>query len=113
MRESGGEALSERFVVLTMSGLESFGVEAANIVIEEVDGIPLPVLSLERIAHSKRAAGRVKDRLALESIEDVLACAPRRSRRADVRRTPRPCQGTLHVTMTRPFIAMHMQPFDG
>ncbi len=70
----GGEALSERFdVVVSMSGLESFAQEASNVVIEEVDGIPLPVLSLERIAVSKRAAGRAKDRLALESIDDVLA----------------------------------------
>jgi predicted nucleotidyltransferase len=70
----GGDALSERFdVVLTMSGLGSFEKEMANVVIEAVDGISLPVLSLERIAHSKRAAGRAKDRWALTSIDDALA----------------------------------------
>jgi hypothetical protein len=70
----GGDALSERFdVVLMMSGLGSFASELSNTIIEEVDGIPLPVLSLARIAHSKRVAGRPKDRLALESIDDALA----------------------------------------
>jgi predicted nucleotidyltransferase len=70
----GGDALSERFdVVVTMSGLGKFADEVGNVRDQEVDGIHLPVLSLERIAHSKRAAGRAKDRVALESIDDALA----------------------------------------
>lgn len=69
----GGD-LGERFdVVLTMSGLGSFADENKHVHEEIVDGISLPVLSLERIAHSKRAAARPKDKLALESIEDALA----------------------------------------
>ncbi len=70
----GGDALSERFdVVVTMSGLGKFSDEVVNVHEEEVDGIHLPVLSLERIAQSKRAAGRTKDHVALESIADALA----------------------------------------
>ncbi len=69
----GGD-VGERFdVVLTMSGLGTFREEIVNAHEETVDGIALPVLSLQRIAHSKRAAGRAKDKLALESIEDALA----------------------------------------
>jgi hypothetical protein len=70
----GGDTLGDRFdVVLTMDGLGKFSEETTNVRYEQVDGIDLPVLSLERIAHSKRAAGRAKDRLALASIEDALA----------------------------------------
>ncbi len=66
--------IGDRFdVVLTMDGLGKFADEIANARIETLDGIALPVLSLERIAVSKRAAGRVKDRIALEAIEDALA----------------------------------------
>ncbi len=69
-----GGAPGERFdAVTTMSGLGRFADELPYVHEEVVDGIPLPVLGLERIAASKRAAGRVKDRIALESIEDCLA----------------------------------------
>jgi hypothetical protein len=69
----GGE-VGDRFdVVLTMSGLGTFQDEIVNAHEETVDGMALPVLSLQRIAHSKRSAGRPKDKLALESIEDALA----------------------------------------
>src|SRR5450432_759737 len=55
------DALNKRFnVVLTMSGLGKFSDELVNAHDEEVDGIQLPVLSLARIADSKRAAGRTK-----------------------------------------------------
>jgi hypothetical protein len=70
----GGEALSERFdVALTMSGLGRFSDELQYVRYEQVDGMDLPILSLDRIAVSKRAAGRDKDRIALSSIEDALA----------------------------------------
>jgi len=69
-----GGKLGDRFdVVLTMSGLGTFQDEIGNAHDETVDGIALPVLSLDRIAHSKRTAGRAKDKLALEAIEDALA----------------------------------------
>lgn len=70
----GGEALSERLdVVVSMTGLGPFATEIGNVVYENVDGIDLPVLSLARIAHSKRSANREKDRAILPSLEDALA----------------------------------------
>jgi predicted nucleotidyltransferase len=72
----GGDALGDRFdVVLTMTGLEAFSVEARDAKTIEVDGIPLPVLPLERIIHSKRAAGRRKDAAVLPALEAALAAA--------------------------------------
>lgn len=73
VRAAGGIWVSGFDVVLTMSGLGSFGDEIAHVHEETVDGLSMPVLSLQRIAHSKRAAGRPKDKVALESIEDALA----------------------------------------
>jgi hypothetical protein len=70
----GGDALSERFdVVTSMTGLGPFAEELRGVRYEEVDGIALPVLPLERIAASKRAADRDKDRAALPSLLDALA----------------------------------------
>lgn len=70
----GGEDLSDRLdVVVHMSGLERFDAEYQGARHEEVDGILLPVLPLERILHSKRAAGRPKDLAAIHAIEDTLA----------------------------------------
>jgi hypothetical protein len=70
----GGDALGDRFdVVLTMSGLESFAREARSARVIEVDGVALPVLSLERIVHSKRVAGRPKDLAVLPALEAALA----------------------------------------
>ncbi len=69
----GGDALSERFdVVTTMTGLESFATELRDVRFEEVDGLRLPVLPLARIVDSKRAANREKDRAVLPSLEDAL-----------------------------------------
>ncbi|HEY5373397.1 MAG TPA: hypothetical protein VIK01_06905 [Polyangiaceae bacterium] len=39
----------------------------------EVDGIPLKVLSIERIIASKLAAGRAKDLAAIPALEEALA----------------------------------------
>ncbi|HJK95999.1 MAG TPA: hypothetical protein RMF84_02200, partial [Polyangiaceae bacterium LLY-WYZ-14_1] len=70
----GGEDLSDRLdVVVHMSGLERFDAEYGSARHEEVDSIRLPVLPLERILHSKRAAGRPKDLAAIHAIEDALA----------------------------------------
>ena len=69
-----GGALGDRFdVVGHMSGLENFAMEYARAKTEVVSGVPLRVLPLERIAHSKRAAGRPKDLLAVRLIEEALA----------------------------------------
>jgi hypothetical protein len=72
----GGDALGDRLdVVLTASGLESFEVECQGARQIEVDEIVLPVLPLERIICSKRAAGRIKDLAALPALEAALAAA--------------------------------------
>lgn len=69
----GGEELSERFdVVWRLDGLEPFDVEFRDACYQDVDGILLPVLPLHRIIASKQAAGRAKDRAALESLQDAL-----------------------------------------
>lgn len=69
----GGDELGERFdVVVHMSGLDSFDAEYGQARHEEVDGVALPVLSLERILHSKKAAARPKDLAAIHAIEDAL-----------------------------------------
>ena len=70
----GGEALGDRLdVVAHMHGLGSFVEELAHTRELEVDGIPLLVLSLERIIASKRAAGRVRDFAAIPALEEALA----------------------------------------
>lgn len=74
----GGEELSERFdVVLHMSGLEGFDREYASRHHEDVDGLRLPVLPLERILHSKRTAARPKDLAAIPAIELAIALLER------------------------------------
>jgi hypothetical protein len=70
----GGEALSERFDVVThMSGLGDFESEYQWVRREIIDGVPIPVLSLRRIVESKRAAARPKDKAILHALEDALA----------------------------------------
>jgi hypothetical protein len=70
----GGEALSERFDVVTnMSGLRDFATEYEAVRFETVDGVPIPVLPLRRILESKRAANRPKDQALLHALEDALA----------------------------------------
>lgn len=72
----GGDALGDRFdVVLTLDGLNDFDVEARGAKRIDIDGIPLPVLPLDRIIHSKRAAGRRKDLAVLPALEAALAAA--------------------------------------
>ncbi len=70
----GGRELGERFDVVTqMSGLESFDKESAHTIEYDIEGLRLPVLDLRRILVSKRAAGRAKDRAAIEALEDAVA----------------------------------------
>jgi len=72
----GGDALGDRLdVVLTANGLASFEVEYQGARYIEVDEIVLPVLPLERIICSKRAAGRSKDLAVLPALEAALAAA--------------------------------------
>ncbi len=70
----GGEALSERFdVVTSMSGLGPFAKEYEGVRFEMVDDILIPVLPLRRIVESKRAANRPKDQILMHALEDALA----------------------------------------
>jgi predicted nucleotidyltransferase len=70
----GGDALGDRLdVVSHMHGLGSFQDELCNARDIEIDGIPLKVLSIERIIASKRAANRAKDLAAIPALEEALA----------------------------------------
>jgi hypothetical protein len=68
----GGE-LGERFdVVLTMSGLPDFDAEYRGAIPQDLGGVTVQVLPLERILHSERAAGRTKDEPGVHQIEVAL-----------------------------------------
>jgi predicted nucleotidyltransferase len=70
----GGDSVGDRLDVVThMHGLGAFDQEYAHSVEIVVDGVKLPVLRLERIIASKRAAGRAKDLAAIPALEEVLA----------------------------------------
>jgi hypothetical protein len=72
----GGDELGDRLdVVLTASGLGSFETEYQGALMIAVDDVELPVLPLERIICSKRAAGRVKDLAVLPALEAALAAS--------------------------------------
>ncbi len=77
MRPPGvsGGALGDRIDVVThMHGLDRFDEEASRAsLIVHLDGIDLPVLKLERILASKRAAGRPKDLAQIPALETALA----------------------------------------
>ena len=69
----GGDALGERLDVVTrVDGLDAFDVEYQRAHREEVVGLMLSLLPLERILASKRASGRPKDLLAAHLIEDAI-----------------------------------------
>lgn len=71
-----GGVIGDRLDVVTfMSGLGSFAEEANHMIEIEVDGNPLPVLALERILASKRAAGRAKDLAAIPALEEAIAAS--------------------------------------
>lgn len=70
----GGDALGDRLDVVThMHGLGTLDSELSHTRDIEVDGIPLKVLSIERIIASKRAAGRPKDLASIPALEEALA----------------------------------------
>ena len=68
----GGPGLERIDVVLTAHGLDPFDVEYARSLSIDVDGIPLRVLSLERVIASKRTTNRPKARAALPALEATL-----------------------------------------
>jgi predicted nucleotidyltransferase len=70
----GGDPIGDRLdVVVHMHGLGTFEEELSNSTVLEVDGVALPVLKLERIIASKRAAGRKKDLAVIPALEEALA----------------------------------------
>jgi hypothetical protein len=69
----GGEGLERVDLVLAADGLGPFDEEYATARHYEVDGLRIPVLPLERILASKRAAGRPKDLAQIPALEAALA----------------------------------------
>jgi predicted nucleotidyltransferase len=70
----GRDAVGDRLdVVAHMHGLGTFAQEFQNTVEIVIDGIPLRVLSLQRIVASKRATGRKKDIAVIPALEEALA----------------------------------------
>jgi hypothetical protein len=70
----GGSGLDDRFdVVLTAQGLGDFSDEYGGARTVDVDGMMLPVLPLERVLASKRAANRPKDRAQIPALEAAIA----------------------------------------
>ena len=67
-----GENVSLFDLVSNMSGLESFSKEKKNIIQISLGDFEVPVLKLERIIVSKKAANREKDRLVLKVLNGSL-----------------------------------------
>lgn len=68
----GGEGLDLFDLVMTVHGLGTFDQEYRRRKTIKLETLSLPVLSLDRIIKSKRAAGRAKDKAALPVLEDAL-----------------------------------------
>lgn len=66
-----GEGVGLFDLVLTMSGLYSFDDEKRYVKYIPIGRLTVPVLSIDRILVSKRAAGRKKDLAVLEVLEDT------------------------------------------
>jgi hypothetical protein len=64
---------------MTMSGLTGFDEELKHTIPVRFDEIAVPVLKLDRILVSKKAAGRPKDLLAVLAIEDAIRILRSRS----------------------------------
>jgi hypothetical protein len=77
----GGEGLDRVDLVLMASGLGAFEEEYSVAPTYELDGIPVKVLSLERVIASKRAAKRPKDLAQLPTLEAALAAKKAHERR--------------------------------
>jgi len=60
-------------LVLTLSGLPDFAKEFERAARADLGGVEVSVLPLERILHSKRAAGRTKDEPGIHQIELAIA----------------------------------------
>ena len=67
-------------IVCTMDGLDEFDKEKKHAVKIPLGRTKVPVLKLERIIASKKAAGREKDRLVLKVLSDALIAIRARKR---------------------------------
>jgi len=67
-----GASLELFDIVTHMTGLGTFDEEKGHKVVIELGKVKVPVLALERILASKRAANREKDKLVLPVLEDAL-----------------------------------------
>jgi predicted nucleotidyltransferase len=68
-----GSGLDHLDVVIHCHGLKAFDAEYAKAIDIELDGFAIKVLPLERVIASKKAAGRPKDKAALEALRAALA----------------------------------------
>ena len=66
-----GEGVTLFDIVISMHGLGAFEEEIGHALTIRLEGVPVRVLSLERIITSKRATNREKDQLVLPVLEDV------------------------------------------
>ncbi len=73
-----GEGFGLFDLVLTMSGLKDFQSEKKHALMVEIEGVKVPVLSLDRIIASKKAANREKDRLVLPVLMDAKKATARK-----------------------------------
>lgn len=77
-------------IVVDMSGLGAFDEEKKHAIGIPLGRIKVPVLKLDRIIASKKAAGREKDRIVLKVLSDALkAIREREKRRGSGRRSAR------------------------
>ncbi len=73
----GGAGLERIDVVLTVHGVEPFAAEYSRAIQQEVDGVALHVLPLDRVIASKRALNRAKDSAQLPALEATLLARDR------------------------------------
>jgi hypothetical protein len=67
-----GKAVQLFDIVVRMDGLKSFEKEKANLIQVRLGRTKIPILKLERIIASKKAAGRDKDKLVMKALADTL-----------------------------------------
>lgn len=72
LHEVGGAYVALFDLVVHMSGMRSFAEEFAGATRMDVAGVDVPVLPLDRIIESKRAARRPKDLAVLPALEATL-----------------------------------------
>ena len=68
----GGDELDRIDVVSTAHGLDDFDTEYVRSIEQEVDGVVLRILPLERVIASKRSTNRPKDIAALPALDATL-----------------------------------------